>query len=185
MRFFVALEIPEKNRLELKKVQQKLQSLIPDIRITDNDKLHLTLAFLGQQPDNLQEKLIETIKKAVENIKPFEVTPAYIDGFPTIHNPHTLWVGVKGDVDKLIVLEERLEDLLKDLRLPVDTRRFIPHIAIAKTQKITIKDKLEADLGQIMAQHFEPIRISEIKLFESVADHGFHKHNTLAIIKLR
>lgn len=184
MRFFVALEIPEKNRLELQKVQQKLVGLIPNSRITDNDKLHLTLAFLGEQPEELLEDLVSVIEKAAIGIRPFEVTPAYIDGFPDIHHPHTLWVGVKGEVDKLIVLEERLEDLLHALHLPVDTRRFIPHIAVAKTQRITIKDALEANLGQIMAQHFEPIKISEIKLFESVADRDFHKHNTLATIKL-
>ena len=184
MRFFIALEIPEKNRKQLNKVQQELRSIIPNARITDNEKLHLTLAFLGQQPDDLKDQLVEIIKKAAFKISPFEVTPAYIDGFPNIHHPHTLWVGVKGDVDKLILLGENLEDSLQKLHLPVDTRRFIPHIAIAKVSGLTIKDQLEIDLREVMTTHFEPIKITQIKLFESIADKGFHKHNTLAEIEL-
>jgi hypothetical protein len=31
---------------------------------------------------------------------------------------------------------------------------------------------------------FEPITISAIKLFASVPDNGFHKHNTLATVHL-
>lgn len=90
MRFFIALEIPSENRLQFQSIQDKLHTLIPQARITDFDKIHLTLAFLGEQPDELKEKLIEIIAKAANDVPSFEVTPAYIDGFPNIHNPRVL-----------------------------------------------------------------------------------------------
>lgn len=184
MRFFVALEVPDQNRIQLHNVQQKIKEIVPQARLTDNNKLHLTLAFIGEQPEELKEKLVESISKVANGIPQFEVTPAYIDGFPTIHNPHTLWVGVKGDVDKLIILGERLKDQLKNLNLPVDQRRFIPHIAIAKLVDTRVNDITEVSLEKIMAQHFEPIKVTQIKLFESTPDGSFHTHNTLATIKL-
>src|SRR5687768_5004877 len=101
MRFFIALEIPSTNSPQFQAIQQALSKLIPQAKITDSDKIHLTLAFLGEQPDDFKAKLVEIIKKAAKGISPFEVTPAYIDGFPTLHNPNILWVGVKGDVDKV------------------------------------------------------------------------------------
>ncbi len=185
MRFFLALEIPDKNRLQFQAIQQDLHTLIPQARLTDPDKIHLTLAFLGEQPDNLQSKLTQIMQAAAEGISSFEVTPAYIDGFPSIHHPQVLWVGVKGDIDKILLIRESIKDGIESLNLPADERRFVPHITIAKFNNQTQIDRnLEVNLEKIMAQPFDPIIISSIKLFESVPSGGFHKHNTLAEVKL-
>lgn len=185
MRFFIALEIPKQNIAQFQSIQTSLHTLIPQARLTTLDKIHLTLAFLGEQPNELKDQLVSIIQDASTQIPSFEVTPAYIDGFPTIHHPQILWVGVKGDVDKLFLIHERIEDGLKTLNLPADERRFVPHISIAKlnnNSQITIN--LERELEEIMVENFEPIQISSIKLFESIPTEGLHKHNTLAEIKL-
>jgi len=183
MRFFLALEIPPEDKQSLKSIQNRLQNILPDIRLTDPDKLHLTLVFVGDQKPELKEALIEVMNHAVEGIGPFEVTPAYIDGFPTIHHPETIWVGVKGDVDKLHILRERIKDGLISLNLPVDERRFVPHIAIAKAQQpeVTLaqEERLEVLVGEV-----PPIVVTSIKLLQSIPDDGLHTHNTLAEIKL-
>ncbi len=185
MRFFIALEIPSENRLQFQAIQAKLHTLIPQVKITDLDKIHLTLAFLGEQLDQLEDKLVEIIRKAVKDIHSFEVTPAYIDGFPNIHHPNILWVGVKGDIDKILLIRERIKDGLEQLHFPVDERRFVPHISIAKLNNpLNISINLEENLEKIMTEDLTPIKISSIKLFESVANEGFHKHNTLAEVKL-
>lgn len=185
MRFFIALEITSQNRLQFQTIQAKLHTLIPQVRLTDLDKIHLTLAFLGEQPNELKDQLIEIIQKAVKDIPPFEVTPAYIDGFPSIHHPDVLWVGVKGDVDKVLLIREYIKDGLASLHLPIDERRFVPHITIAKfSSEFAIDRNLEQELEKIMTESLEPIKISSIKLFESVPNEGFHSHNTLAEVKL-
>ena len=185
MRFFIALEIPTENLSQFQVIQDNLQKLIPQIKITDVDKIHLTLAFLGEQSDALKDTLVNIITQAVKEIHPFEVTPAYIDGFPNIHHANVLWVGVKGDIDKLLLIREYIKDGLDNLHLPVDERRFVPHITIGKfTEQLEIDRNLEVNLEKIMAQSFDPIKITSIKLFQSIANEGAHSHNTLAEIKL-
>lgn len=185
MRFFIALEIPSENLLQFKSIQGSLSNLIPQARLTNLDKIHLTLAFIGEQPDNLKDQLIDAIHKAATGIPPFEVSPAYIDGFPNIHHPQVLWVGVKGDIDKVLMIRERIKDGLENLRLPVDARRFIPHISIAKfNNQFQIDQNLEANLEKIMVSNIEPIQINSIKLFQSIPEGNLHSHNTLAEIKL-
>ena len=184
MRFFIALSIPEKNRIELKHVQNEIKQIIPHLKMTDPDKLHLTIAFIGDQPDQFQYGLTETLKQAVVGIPEFEVTPGYIDGFPTLHNPHVLWIGVKDEVDKLFILRERIKDSLVNLDQPVDERRYIPHIAFAKVAHLQLSPLQERQFEEIMSRPFSPLIISEIKLFESIPNHGFHQHNTLATIPL-
>lgn len=185
MRFFVALEIPSENISSFQAIQSKLHTLIPQAKLTALDKIHLTLAFLGEQPDELKDKLVQIIQESVTDVSAFEVTPAYIDGFPNIHHPQVLWVGVKGDIDKILLIRERIKDGLEQLHLPVDERRFVPHISVAKVNNpLNISVNLEESLEKIMTENLTPIKISSIKLFESVPNEGFHKHNTLAEINL-
>lgn len=186
MRFFIALEIPDISKQQLENVQQKLKQIIPEVRLTDPEKVHLTLAFVGNQNDSMKDSLIEVIKNAVLGINSFEVTPSYIDGFPSLHYPEVFWVGVKGDIDKLFLIREKIKDGLQKLKLTIDERRFIPHIAIAKTKKdFKLNQGQEEILQKIMTDKFSPIQISSIKLFESIPKHGFHTHNTLAEISLK
>lgn len=186
MRYFIALEIPNDAKRQLKKIQDSLKTIIPDAKLTDNEKLHITIAFIGEQPVDVLKKLTEVIESAAKDIPPFILTPGYLDGFPTLHHPHIIWVGVKEDVDKLFLLRERIKDGLQDLNLEVDERRYTPHIAIAKIKgKLNLNGQLENSLQSLMAsQTFEPIRVDSIKLFESTPEHGFHTHNTLAQIPL-
>ncbi|MBI2018255.1 RNA 2',3'-cyclic phosphodiesterase [Candidatus Daviesbacteria bacterium] len=185
MRFFVALEIPSENLLQFKTIQDSLHTLIPQARLTDLDKIHLTLAFVGEQPEVVKNRLIAIIKQAAQGVPAFEVTPAYLDGFPNIHHPLVLWVGVKGDIDKILLIRERVKDGLEGLHLPADERRFIPHITIAKfNNHFRIDRNLEVSLEKMMAASFDPIKITSIKLFESEPQNGLHKHNTLAEVKL-
>lgn len=185
MRFFIALEIPNDKGAQFQAIQTSLHTLIPQAKLTTSDKIHLTLAFIGEQSDLLINQLTDIIKRASFQIPPFEVTPAYIDGFPTIHNPSVLWVGVKGDIDKLFLMHERIKDGLTALNLPADERRFIPHISVAKlNSQFKLDTALERKLEEIMIRNFEPIQITSIKLFESIPTEGLHKHNTLAEIVL-
>ncbi|OGE15493.1 2'-5' RNA ligase [Candidatus Daviesbacteria bacterium RIFCSPHIGHO2_12_FULL_37_11] len=184
MRFFIALDLPEVTRNELKEVQEKLKPLIPGAKFTDPEKLHLTIAFVGEQDDEFEEKLIKILEASPQGIPPFTVTPSYIDGFPHLHTANTLWVGVKEDIDKLYELRHHIKDGLSSLGLPVDQRRFVPHIAIAKLDHFRLKKEVEKEFENIMSGNFSPILVSSVKLFESVPEHGFHKHNTLAKIQL-
>lgn len=184
MRFFIALEISEESKRELLGIQQKIKGLIPEARLTDNNKLHLTIAFIGEQPDNLKTLLTEVMSKAAESINPFTVIPSYLDGFPHRHFANILWIGVKGDIDKLYLLRHRIKDGLKNLHLGVDERRYVPHIAIVKVNNFKMSPEQEKELDKIFSVPFAPIPVASIKLFESIPNHGFHEHNTLSEVKL-
>lgn len=185
MRFFIALHIPPENQFEIKLIQQEIINIFPEAKLTEPEKLHVTIAFIGEQPAQMQDELEQIIKQAVTDIPAFELTPGYIDGFPNLHNPHTLWIGVKDDVDKLFILRERIKDSLSQLDETVDQRRYVPHIAIAKMPpEFQITTDQERKLEKIMQRNFKPIMIDSVKLYESIPNHDFHKHNTLAEIKL-
>lgn len=184
MRFFIALEIPEKDKEQIKMVQEKIKALVPEIKITNPDQLHLTIAFIGEQPDDLKDQFVELIKNASLRIGPFTIVPAYLDGFPHLHTAHILWLGVKGDTDKLYKLKHHIKDGLLRMHLDVDPRRYVPHIAIGKLNNFHLSPDVEKQFENIMSIQFNPITITSVKLFESLPQNGFHSHNTLAQIPL-
>lgn len=184
MRFFIALEVPEKDRQQIVQVQQKLKQLIPQAKLTDSQKLHLTIAFIGEQPEEMKNHLIKVMAEAAKDIPSFEVTPAFIDGFPHLHTAHVLWLGVKDEIDKLYLLRHRIKDGLQSLNLSVDERRYVPHIAIAKVDHFRLTKPLEDELEQAAQREFNPILVTSVKLFESIQNEGFYEHNTLAEVEL-
>lgn len=60
-----------------------------------------------------------------------------------------------------------------------------PIFTIAKlSSQFQVDSSLEVSLEKVMVQAFDPIIITSIKLFESEPQGAFHKHNTLAEVKL-
>lgn len=184
MRFFIALDIPEEATEQIASIQNKLKQILPGVDLTYPEKFHLTLAFVGEQPGELKNPLIEVLKNSAREIPPFTVTPCCLDGFPHFHSANVLWLGVKGEIDKLIKIRHHIKDGLTQLGLDTDSRRFIPHIAIAKAHDLKITFEQEKLLEKIIPDNLDPIHVTAIKLFESIANEGFHRHNTLAEIKL-
>ncbi len=185
MRFFIALEIPEDSIEEIQQIQEELSLLIPNIRLATPEKLHLTIAFTGEQEEKIQQTVIRVLNEAISGIPSFEVSPGYIDAFPNLHEPKTFWLGVKGDIDKLVIIRERVKDSLTDMGLMMDERRYTPHIAIGKIDNFSVSEELEKKLQEMMLKDFKPIKITSLKLFESVPDGGFHTHNTLVELPLQ
>ena len=103
-----------------------------------------------------------------------------------MHHPHTFWIGVKGDIDKLFVLRERIKDGIAKLGLDTDDRRYVPHIAIGKVgSQYVLSEHQERELQEMAVKEDSPsINITSIKLFESIPEEGFHTHNTLAEVFL-
>lgn len=185
MRFFIALNIPEDDLPCLEDVQKQLKEVLPEVGLSPAEKLHLTLAFLGEHPNSLQNDLTQALRKACLGIHPFSITPAYIDAFPNIHHPQTFWLGVKGEVDQLIILRERIKDEILNLNVPVDERRFVPHIKIGGMPRREITPEEEEKLQKISFEGLDPIHVDKIRLYESVPEGTFHRHNTLAEIELQ
>ena len=167
MRFFIALEIPDNSKAELESVQRKLKELIPPFKPSEVDKLHLTIAFVGEEDARFKGPLTEILHESVKDVSPFTVTPGYIDGFPHLHNAHVLWIGVKGDIDKLFLIRHRIKDGLESLKLNVDERRFVPHIALGKVANFALDAYQEAQLEKLELHTFNSIRVDSLKLFES------------------
>jgi 2'-5' RNA ligase len=132
MRAFVAIDLPDPVRAALEAVQERL----PLGRPVDPDQMHLTLAFLGEQPDDV----IEAAHHAMEGVRlpPFELQ---LQGLGTFgdRQPTVLWAGLR-DPGPVKALHDRLLPALHGAGIVLERRRFRPHVTLARFDRTAQSD---------------------------------------------
>lgn len=132
MRAFVAIDMPDPVRSAL----ESLQEAMPLGRPVDPDQMHLTLTFLGEQPDDL----IEAAHHALEGIRfpPFGMRLAGLGTFGD-RQPTVLWAGVR-DPSPVKALHDRILPALHGAGIVLERRRFRPHVTLARFDRTAPAD---------------------------------------------
>lgn len=179
MRVFVAIDIPEQVRAEL----ATLQADLTFGRSVPSDNLHLTLCFLGEQP----EEAIEEAHLALMDLRPaaFDVQLAGVGSFGN-REPRVIFADVERNADHA-VLEERITRCLRRAGLRFEKRRFRPHVTIARLPRgISAFDLVRTHdfLAEHAAFRGSPFRVTDFRLFRSVLTPRAALHDTLACYQL-
>src|ERR1051325_9853464 len=94
MRLFIALDIDDAIRERLVSFVDGVRNFAPDARWVKTESLHVTLKFIGEQPDTAVEK----IKQALTTISTAttEINFCGYGFFPTAKSARVLWIGMEG-----------------------------------------------------------------------------------------
>ncbi len=133
MRLFFAVELPE----EVQAALGRLHSNDPgrDYRWTDPALMHVTLAFLGQQPQDRLDLLRSVGKTAAAMSKQGGLKLGQPGTFGPRRAPRVLWVGLDGDLFALQMLHSNLNAGLKLAGFDVEDRAYSPHITLARRRE--------------------------------------------------
>jgi len=135
MRLFIAVNFNGEIKDQILVLQEQLRDQSLRGNFTRPENLHLTLAFLGETP----EEKIGSICRIIEDIKtpPFEIRFSRTGCF-THSGKELWWIGADPDSPGLALLQaahRRLVDLLLEAGLPVDSRSFNAHITLGREIK--------------------------------------------------
>lgn len=125
MRLFVALTLPEAVRLACERLQQG----VPAARWIPAENMHLTLRFVGEVDGADFEDLIESLANVT--VEPFEIEVAGTGHFESRRMPTVLWAGIRPS-PQLKHLQAKVERAVRACGLPPETRKFAPHITLAR-----------------------------------------------------
>lgn len=131
-RLFVGLALPEDvtRRLAL------LGGGIPGARWMGEDQLHLTLRFIGEV-DGAQFDDIRLALGAVRSPS-FRLALSGMGHFGEGRKLRALWAGVAPAPD-LLGLQERVESALVRSGVPPETRKFKPHVTLARLKDAPVQ----------------------------------------------
>ena len=121
MRIFVGLRPSDEFRAALSEVQLQLSCAGVTARYLDPSNFHMTLAFIGEWPENIAEVL-----PAVD--KPFFLRLSNVGLFP---EAKVIWAGVKAS-GELNQLADRVRANLTEAGIPFDPKPFVPHITLGR-----------------------------------------------------
>ncbi|WP_146590101.1 RNA 2',3'-cyclic phosphodiesterase [Puniceibacterium confluentis] len=121
MRCFIALPLPDSDIAVL----EALQNRLPFGRHVPAENLHLTLAFLDEQPPDSLEEIHATLEAL--SAPAFTLTLSGLDGY----GGQALAINAEHSPG-LRELHNRIRSRLHGLGLQLDRRRFRPHVTLAR-----------------------------------------------------
>jgi 2'-5' RNA ligase len=132
-RTFVAIFPPQDVREALIHAAQNLRTS-RDFRLVGQEKIHLTLKFLG----DVAEQDLGTVEKALqpldESHDPFEASTSSFGAFPSVQKARVLWAGIEQGSDHLRTIAETVENLLFPAGFERESRPYVPHLTLGRAR---------------------------------------------------
>jgi len=151
VRCFIAIELPEEIKAGLTRLQAQLKSGDqPGVKWVDPYSIHLTLKFLGNVNVDRISQITRAMEEAAQGVSPFHLEVKDLGVFPNLRRVRVAWVGVSGDLDKLLRLQQRIESNLAGLGFAPEPRAFTPHLTLARVRDQASPDERQR-LGQLIS----------------------------------
>jgi 2'-5' RNA ligase len=166
IRSFIAIELPPEVKQELTTLEGVLKKRSPPVvRWVDPQAIHLTLKFLGDVASDRIDEINMAIDEATQGMSSFRLELQEVGAFPNLDRAQVVWVGTKGELDKLAYLQKQIESNTEQLGFPREERAFTPHLTLGRVRNYTSPDDRKK-LGQILAQ--TPFASSQIITVDAV-----------------
>jgi 2'-5' RNA ligase len=175
MRLFVALDLDRSIRERIARFLEGVLEFAPDARWVRAESLHLTLKFIGEQPD----RKLESVKQALAEVHspPADLNFRGYGFFPTARSARVFWVGVEAD-ERLAQLAGLVEQALEPLGVKPEGRAFSPHLTLARGKSAApqrhpddrpnrIFQRLQEKLGAMPQPEFGTMTAREFFLYQS------------------
>ena len=195
MRLFLALDIPAAIRDRISLFIEGVTGFAPHARWMKRESLHITLKFIGEQP----EAAIEPIKQSLSTIRA-STTEIHFHNygfFPTAKSPRVFWIGVESG-PQLAALAATIEETLSSLGIPKEPRPFSPHLTLARAPGVSgsshrtktdapnrIFHHLQEKLAARPAPEFGTMTPREFFLYQSQLSPKGSKYTKLATFDLK
>ena len=151
IRAFIAVELPAELKKELSELEGRLKKNSPPVvKWVDPKNIHITLKFLGEISEDNIDELMLAIEESAQGIQPFQLEVSEVGAFPNLERVQVLWVGVKGELEKITRLQKSIELNTEQLGFPRESRDFSPHLTLGRVRDETRPNERQR-LGKLLA----------------------------------
>jgi len=129
MRLFIALDIDEVIRQRISRYLDGLLGFAPDARWMRPESLHVTLKFIGEQPELAVEQMKSVLSAVAADA--LEIRFRGYGFFPTPKSARVFWIGIEAGPE-LASLAASVDEKTTALGIPKEDRAFSPHLTLAR-----------------------------------------------------
>ncbi len=177
-RIFIAINLPNGVKKNLARYKERW-SEIP-AKWVKEENIHLTLEFLGYVSDQEVLDIINMTREAVSKCSQFFITLNKVSYGPDNKIPPKM-IWVSGEIsEELNSLKQELDKALGVM----ETRKFTPHITLARVKKWDwqrIEPDEREDIDKDISINFD---VNSVEIMESVLKKGGPEYTVLESIKL-
>jgi RNA 2',3'-cyclic 3'-phosphodiesterase len=129
MRLFIALDLDESIRSRIAHFAENLHAFAPNARWMKPESLHVTLKFIGEQPETALAQIVAALQTVTA--APMAIHVQGYGFFPTPTSPRVFWVGLQ-DAPELASLAASIDHKMAALGIPKEDRLYTPHLTLAR-----------------------------------------------------
>jgi 2'-5' RNA ligase len=183
VRLFIAIPLPPDVGARASEI---LPSTLPALRRVKAENLHITLAFLGQTPD---ERLGDVTAAAAEAAAPVSAFRLAFDGagrFPERGRPRVAWLGIADGAPSVVELGAGVYAGLRRRGLRFDDRPLAPHLTLARVVEdasLAEAKTVGAALEGLSVAHLA-FEVKDIAVVQSVLSPKGPRYTALATVPL-
>lgn len=166
MRLFVALDLSAEVHERVAGLIRRLAPAGREWKWVNPAGLHLTLKFIGHQPEEGLEEIAAALA-AVPVAGPIPIAFRELGFFPNERRPRVFWVGVEGP-DELSRLASEIDRALVPLGVEAETRPFSPHLTLARLKEPRPAPGLLEELARLESREFGSLTAGEFVLYQSL-----------------
>jgi 2'-5' RNA ligase len=134
IRTFVALDIPDDVRARAADLIEKLRASEANVGWVAGDRMHLTLKFLGDVPEQELAEVCGAVRGVCEQSSSFDMRLGRAGAFPNVERPRTIWLGVSEGAEPLETLQGQMEHALGELGFRRERRRYHGHLTLGRVR---------------------------------------------------
>ena len=175
MRLFTALEIDEKNRRKISKIQEHFKGASFKGTFVRKDNFHVTLKFLGETEPVMIKRICLAMDNAADGISAFNLS-AGRPGYFKRRDGLIIWLGITDGSEEIWTISSNIEEELSKTGFRKDDIPFTPHITLARRVKLrksfySVSDNIDTDRISVS--------IKAVTLFESRREKGILVYDSL------
>jgi 2'-5' RNA ligase len=167
IRTFIAIDIPQEAREALAEIQEQLKKSRAGVRWVKLGSIHLTLKFLGDVHPAQIDDIAGVTAQVVRDERFLSLGLAGLGAFPSPRNPRVVWVGIRGEVERLTSIQERLQHNLVVLGFAPERRVFRPHLTLGRVKDKRNRQALIEAMAAMQLPEFNYFDVPEIILYKS------------------
>jgi 2'-5' RNA ligase len=134
MRLFIAINPPAAVRDAVYADAAPLRAVTGDVKWVAAPLLHVTLKFLGEQPERLLDPLRGALTAVAARHPAFDVETTDVGAFPNFRSPRVVWLGMTGEQGMRALVAD-LDTALAPLGIAPERRTFQAHLTLGRVKE--------------------------------------------------
>lgn len=183
VRAFIAINLPADLKDSLESKLLHLKKISSGAKWVRKENLHITLKFLGTTEEAQIAAITDVLQEVSLKYKSFEIAYEETGGFPNIRRPKVIWIGIR-DKSALIEIGSEIEEKLEKLGFPKESRKFSPHLTVARVKEAKNYSSLEKKLKELEKIEFGTMTANSIALMKSDLEQSGAKYSIIEEFRL-